>query len=97
MFIDLSFFEVDEGMQLEFEQLFRVLIAAARDTEGCVSSELVRLDEEQRYVWVERWVSREAHNAFNQRLFGEILPRLPDVERYARRLLDRDAEGYVVI
>ncbi|GBD20701.1 hypothetical protein HRbin28_01146 [bacterium HR28] len=97
MFIDLSFFEVDEGMQPEFEQVFRVLIAAAREAEGCVSSELVRLDEEQRYVWVERWVSREAHNAFNQRLFGELLPRLPDFERYARRLVDRDAEGYVVI
>ncbi len=97
MFVDLSFFEVDEGMQPEFEQTFRVLIAAAREAEGCISSELVRLDEELRYVWVERWESREAHNAFNERLFGELLPRLPDFERYAWRMVDRDAEGYVVI
>ncbi|MDW7981443.1 MAG: antibiotic biosynthesis monooxygenase family protein [Thermomicrobium sp.] len=97
MFIDLSFFEVADGMQPEFERSFRVLIAAARQADGCLSSELVRLDEEQRYVWVERWSSREAHNAFNERLFGELLPRMPDLERYARRLTDRDAEGYVVI
>ncbi len=97
MFVDLSFFEVEEGMQPEFESAFRVLVAAAREAEGCLSSELVRLEEDRRYVWVERWTSRQAHNAFNERLFAELLPRLPDLERYARRLLDRDAEGYVVI
>lgn len=96
MFIDLTFFEVDEGMQHVFEQAFRVIVQQAREAEGCLSSELVRLDEECRYVWVERWTTREAHNSFNQRLFGDILPRLPDLERVARRLAERDAEGYVV-
>lgn len=97
MFIDLSFFEIEEGRQADFERAFRLIIAAARDAEGCLSSELVRLDEDQRYVWVERWISREAHNAFNQHLFAEVLPRLRDFEQYSRRLPDRDAEGFVVI
>lgn len=96
MFVDLSFFEVEEGMQHVFERAFRVLIEQARQSDGCLSSELVRLDEDRRYVWVERWSSREAHNRFNQLLFGQLLPRLPDLERYAQRLTDRDAEGYVV-
>ncbi|GBD16243.1 hypothetical protein HRbin26_01138 [bacterium HR26] len=97
MFVDLSFFEVEEGMQHVFERAFRVLIEQARQADGCLSSELVRLDEDRRYVWVERWSSREAHNRFNQLLFGQLLPRLPDLERYAQRLPDRDAEGYVVL
>jgi quinol monooxygenase YgiN len=97
MFIDVSFFEVKEGMGHEFERDFSPVVTRARETEGCLSSELVKLDEENRYVWVERWKDREAHNDFNQILFGQLLPSFPDLLRHATRLVDRDAEGYVVV
>ncbi|HEX7103370.1 MAG TPA: antibiotic biosynthesis monooxygenase [Nitrolancea sp.] len=97
MFIDLSFFEVEEGHQRSFERDFGTIVLRARDTTGCITSELVRLDEDFHYVWVERWDRREEHNAFNEILFGELLPSLPDIGRYASRLVERDAEGYVVI
>lgn len=96
MFVDLSFFEVEEGHETVFEADMAGIIAHARDAVGCLSSELVRLDEEQRYLWVERWVSREAHNHFNQILFGQLLPQQPDILRVARRLSEREARGYVV-
>ena len=96
MFLDMSFFEVEEGAQATFEVDMAGIIAHARDAVGCLSSELARLDEERRYVWVERWVSREAHNHFNQILFGQLLPQQPDILRFARRLQSRDATGYIV-
>ena len=96
MFVDVSFFEVEEGQRDLFEHDFASIVAYAREAEGCVSSELVRLDEERRYAWVERWISREDHNHFNQVLFGLLLPERPDLARFSHRLLDRDAEGYVV-
>jgi quinol monooxygenase YgiN len=92
----MSFFEVEEGAQAKFEADMAGLIAHARDAFGCLSSELVRLDEERRYAWVERWVSREAHNHFNQILFGQLLPQQPDLLSRAQRLTERDAKGYVV-
>lgn len=96
MFVDVSFFEVEEGQLEQFERDFASIVVHARDAEGCISSELVRLDEERRYAWVERWATREAHNHFNQFLFGMLLPERPDLARYSRRLAERDAEGYVV-
>lgn len=97
MFIDVSFFEIEEGQQRTFERDFGALVVRSRETAGCISSELVRLDEERRYMWVERWATREAHNGFNEILFGQLLPSLPDFGRYATRVVDRDAEGYVVV
>jgi quinol monooxygenase YgiN len=97
MFVDVSFFEVEDGMSHEFERDFAPIVTRAREMDGCLSSELVKLDEENRYIWVERWRDREAHNDFNQILFGQLLPSIPDVLRYAARLVDRDAEGYVVL
>lgn len=97
MFIDLSFFEVEEGHQRSFERDFGTIVVQARATTGCITSELVRMDEDYHYVWVERWDSREEHNAFNEILFGQLLPALPDIGHYASRLVDRDAEGYLVI
>lgn len=97
MFIDVSFFEVEEGMQRVFERDFRAVVERAAREPGCLSSELVKLDEDHHYAWVERWTTRESHNAFNEVLFGELLPGLPDFGRYATRLVDRDAEGYVVL
>src|SRR5919199_2348832 len=85
VFVDMSFFEVEEGREADFERDFANLIAHARDAEGCISSELVSLDEERRYGWVERWDSRESHNHFNQYLFGYLLPNQLDVLRFARR------------
>jgi quinol monooxygenase YgiN len=96
MFIDLSFFEVEEGHQRSFERDFGTIVVQARATTGCISSELVRMDEEYHYVWVERWDTREEHNAFNEILFGQLLPALPDIGHYASRLVERDAEGYAV-
>ena len=97
MFVDLSFFEVEEGHQRSFERDFGTIVMRARESGGCLSSELVRMDEDYHYVWVERWDNREEHNAFTEILFGQLLPALPDIGRYANRLVDRDAEGYVVI
>ncbi|HET7037667.1 MAG TPA: antibiotic biosynthesis monooxygenase [Thermomicrobiaceae bacterium] len=96
MFVDVSFFEVEEGLGDLFERDFASVVAQAREAEGCISSELVRLDEERRYAWIERWASREEHNHFNQILFGMLLPERPDLARFAHRLFERDAEGYVV-
>ena len=96
MFVDLSFFEVEEGKRELFEHDFAGIAAHAREAEGFISAELVRLDEELRYCWVERWRSREDHNRFNQLLFGLLLPERPDLARYSRRLTERDAEGYAV-
>lgn len=96
MFVDISFFEIDEGTQRIFERDFGVIVARAGAEEGCLSSDLVRLDEDRRYAWVERWRSQAEHNAFNEILFGELLPRLPDFTRYTTRTVERDAEGYVV-
>ncbi|MBX5444877.1 antibiotic biosynthesis monooxygenase [Sphaerobacter sp.] len=96
MFVDISVFEVEEGMQGVFERDFLPVVERARAEQGCLSSELVRLEEERRYAWVERWESREQHNAFNEILFGQILPNLPDIGRYSTRLVEREAEGYVV-
>lgn len=97
MFIDLSHFEIEEGYQRTFEQQFGTIVVRARATPGCISSELVRLDGQRNYIWVERWATREEHDAFNEILFGQLLPSLPDFGRYATRVVDRDAEGYVVV
>lgn len=97
MFVDMSFFEVEEGLNAAFERDFGPIVHRAREADGCLSSELVQLNEENRYVWLERWTNREAHNDFNVVLFSQLLPGLPDVFRYAARLEDRDAEGHVVI
>jgi len=97
MFIDLSYFEVEEGHQRSFERDFGTIVTQAGETIGCITSELVRMDEDFHYVWVERWETREVHNNFNEILFGQLLPNLPDIGRYATRLVDRDAEGYVVV
>jgi quinol monooxygenase YgiN len=97
MFVDLSYFEVEEGHQRSFERDFGTIVQQARETGGCITSELIRMDEDFHYVWVERWETREEHNSFNEILFGQLLPSLPDIGRYATRLVDRDAEGYVVV
>ena len=97
MFIDVSFFDVEEGMQRVFERDFRGVVERAAREPGCLSSELVKLDEDHHYAWVERWTSRATHNTFNEILFGQLLPALPDFGRYATRLVERDAEGYVVV
>lgn len=97
MFVDVSFFEVEEGMQRVFERDFRGVVERAAREPGCISSELVKLDEDRHYAWVERWSTREGHKAFNEILFGQLLPAMPDFGRYATRLVDRDAEGYVVV
>ncbi|MBX6343235.1 MAG: antibiotic biosynthesis monooxygenase [Thermomicrobiaceae bacterium] len=97
MFVDISFFEVEEGMHRHFEQEFGPVVVRARQMPGCLSSELVKLDEPDRYAWVERWETRQAHAAFNEILFGQILPSIPDFGRYATRLVDRDVEGDVVV
>ena len=96
MFIDVSFFEVEEGKLDGFERDFASIIAHAREAEGNISSELIRLSEERRYAWVERWRTREDHNHFNQILFGMLLPERPDLARFSHRMIERDAEGYVV-
>jgi hypothetical protein len=93
MFVDLSFFEVAEGEEERFEQAFAAVVAQAREAEGCVTSDFVRLTEERVYCWVERWVSRDAHLRFNEFLFGELLPGIPWMNDVVTRLTSRDAEG----
>lgn len=97
MFVDVSFFEVEDGFSHSFERDFGPIVTRAREADGCLSSELVKLNEDNRYAWVERWMSRETHNDFNVVLFSQILPGLPEFFRYAVRLEERDAEGHVVI
>lgn len=97
MFVDLSFFEVDDSYCEEFERLYGQITKDALDAEGCISSELVRLTEINRYVWVERWASRDHHQRFNEFLFGDIIPGLPDeMNDHVNRLENRDAEGFKV-
>jgi hypothetical protein len=96
MFIDMSFFEVREGQAEPFESALLAVVARAREAEGCVSSDLVRLSEERRYCWVERWATREAHLAFNEYLFGVLLHSIPNLDELATRLIDREAEGVSV-
>jgi Antibiotic biosynthesis monooxygenase len=96
VFVDLSFFEVAEGHEERYERAFAVVVTEAGGTPGCLSSELVRLSEERRYCWVERWESREAHLTFNEFLFGELLPGIPELNNIVTRLVERDAEGTVV-
>jgi hypothetical protein len=96
VFVDLSFFEVAEGHEERYERAFAAVVAEAGAAQGCLSSELVRLSEERYYCWVERWESREAHLAFNEFLFGELLPGIPELNDIVVRRVDRDAEGTVV-
>lgn len=94
MFVDLTFFEV-VGEHIErFEIAYGSIIHEAREAEGCISSDLVRLSEVNRYCWVERWVNRDAHQRFNEFLFGDIIPGLPeDFNDIVTRLDNRDADG----
>jgi len=96
VFVDVSFFEVEAGHEERYERAFLRVVARAAEAEGCLSSELVRLSEERRYCWVERWRTREAHLEFNEFLFGELLPGIPELQGIVQRLVDRDAEGMVV-
>lgn len=96
VFVDLSFFAVAEGHAEDYEAAFAPIVARAAEAPGCLSSELVRLTEEGRYCWVERWVSREAHLEFNEFLFGELLPGIPQLNDIVTRLVERDAEGMLV-
>ena len=97
MFVDMSFFEVDEAYCDQFEQLYGRITQDALNAEGCISSDLVRLTEVNRYVWVERWESRDAHQQFNEFLFGDLIPGLPDrLNDHVVRLEHRDAEGFKV-
>ena len=96
MFVDLSFFEVSEGHEERYERAFAVVVAEAGAADGCLSSELVRLSEERYYCWVERWESREAHLTFNEFLFGQLLPGIPELNDIVIRRVDRDAEGVLV-
>lgn len=97
MFVDVSVFEVEDGMRRIFERDFGAIVVQARESAGCVSSELVRLTEARHYVWIERWETKEQHDEFTEILFGQLLPNLPDFGRYATRVVDRDVEGHVVI
>lgn len=97
MFVDMSFLEVEPEHIARFENVYGEIVRRAAEAEGCISSDLVRLSEINRYCWVERWVSRDAHQQFNEFLFGDIIPGLPeDLMAYVRRLEHRDAEGVVV-
>ncbi len=97
MFVDLTFFEVEGEHAERFELAYGVVIQRAFESEGCISSDLVRLSEENRYCWVERWVDRDAHQRFNEFLFGDILPGLPeDFKDIVTRLGSRDANGFRV-
>lgn len=96
MFVDVSFFEVEEGTQRRFERDFGQIVSHAGQIAECISSELVKLEDGRTYAWVERWTNVEDHNAFNEVLFAQLLPELPDFGRYATRLVDRDVEGFVV-
>lgn len=95
-FVDLSFFEIADGHAEEFEAAFGAVVARAAAAAGCLTSELLRLNEEGFYCWVERWESREAHLAFNEFLFGELLPGIPELNGLVTRRVDRDAEGSVI-
>ena len=97
MFVDMSFFEVDDDYAEMFEQVYGDIIRKACDAEGCLSSDLIRLSEINRYCWVERWETRDAHQRFNEFLFGDLIPGLPDeLSEYVTRLESRDAEGHSV-
>lgn len=97
MFVDMSFFQVDPAWCDQFETLYADVVHQARDAEGCISSDLIRLTEIDRYCWVERWVNRDAHQQFNEFLFGDIVPGLPDeMSHYVVRLENRDAEGVAI-
>ncbi len=94
MFVDMSFLEVDPEYTARFEAIYGDIVRRAAETEGCISSDLVRLSEVNRYCWVERWISRDAHQRFNEFLFGDIIPGLPDdLAAFVTRLEHRDAEG----
>lgn len=97
MFVDMSFFEVDEEYCEQFERIYGRITSNANAAEGCLSSELFRLTEERRYCWVERLVDRDAHQQFNEFLFGDIIPGLPaELNDHVVRLDSRDAEGFQV-
>ena len=97
MFVDMSFFEVDDAHAEMFEQVYGDITRNARSADGCLSSELVRLSEINRYCWVERWETRDAHQRFNEFLFGDLIPGLPEeLAEYVTRLESRDAEGHLV-
>lgn len=95
MFVDMSFFEVDNAYRDQFEQVYGEIIRKALEAEGCLSSDLVRLSEVNRYCWVERWQTRDAHQRYNEFLFGDLIPGLPaELAERVNRLENRDAEGY---
>lgn len=97
MFIDMSFFEVDDAHCDQFEQVYGNITRNALEAEGCLSSDLVRLTEINRYCWVERWETRDHHQRYNEFLFGDIIPGLPEqMQEYVVRLENRDAEGYTL-
>lgn len=97
MFVDLTFFEVAGGHAQQFETAYGTVIQKARKAEGCISSDLVRLTEVNRYCWVERWIDRDAHQRFNEFLFGDILPGLPEgFNDIVTRLDSRDTEGFPI-
>lgn len=96
MFMDVSFFEVEPGDEERFELEFGDIVAQARSAAGCLSSELIRLNEERRYCWLERWASRDAHQRFNEFLFDDIIPGHAELIEAVHRLEERDAEGVAV-
>lgn len=97
MFVDMSFFEVDPDYCGLFEEVYGEVVRNARNAEGCISSDLIRLTEINRYCWVERWSSRDAHQQFNEFLWGDIIPGLPDeMHEFVARLENRDAEGVAI-
>ena len=94
--MDVSFFEVQPGDEERFELEFGDIVAQASHADGCLSSELIRLNEERRYCWLERWTDREAHQRFNEFLFDDIIPGHAELVEAVRRLEERDAEGIAV-
>lgn len=97
MFVDMSFFEVDSAYCGQFEQVYGDIVRKALDADGCLSSDLVRLSEVNRYCWVERWQTRDAHQRYNEFLFGDLIPGLPEeLSERVTRLENRDAEGYSI-
>jgi quinol monooxygenase YgiN len=97
MFVDMTYFEVDDAYCGQFEELYGEIIRKALDARGCLSSDLIRLSEVNRYCWVERWQTRDDHQRYNEFLFGDLIPGLPeDMQEYVVRLENRDAEGYTV-
>jgi quinol monooxygenase YgiN len=94
--MDISFFEVEPGDEERFEREFGDIVAQALAAVGCRSSELIRLNEERRYCWLERWESRDAHQRFNEFLFDDIVPGHAELIDAVRRLEERDAEGVAV-